>query len=157
MKKLNINFEKVGKGILTVLQDNSGTVATGVTMVLLAVLCKKLDIPYQVLTNPYDGNGFRTYSQNRKDCQKIMLVPNNSVEASIGAIINGAMSCSFDYQRTEAAKQALSILASNKENLSESTKTYTVALLQQLSDQMSFSSGKNDIGKIIMKIGKGEF
>ncbi len=152
-----IDFRKIGDGALALLKTNAGTLIGGATMIGLGLLCKKFDIPYQVLTEPFGGGyvgSSRTYVQPQT---KLVLMPNNSIEASMAAIYEGLNADDWESTKESAARQIMSILVSRKGELQESTKTYAVNLLRGISEKSNWNSTKNHMNEMIAKIGKGDF
>lgn len=157
MAKINlkVDFKKIGNNALNIFKENSGTFISGGIMICLALLCKKFDIPYQVLTDPI-GGGF-TSRGDSKEQTRLLLIPNNSIEASMGAIYDGLNKDDWDSTKEAAAKQIMSILASRKNDLDESTKTYTIGLLRGISEKCTWDSTRSSINRMIANIGKGVF
>lgn len=156
MAKINakVDFKKFGNNALNVLKANSGTFVSGGIMICLALLCKKFDIPYQVLTDPFTGN----YKiGGSKENAKLLLIPNNSIEASMAAIYDGLDNDDWDSTKDAAARQIMSILSSRKNDLDESTKTYAIGMLRGISEKCTWNSTKDTINRMIAKIGKDDF
>lgn len=155
MKLKNIDWQKIGKNVGGLIRDNAGTLVSGSMMVALALICRKLDIPYQVLTDPYHVP-IKTYPEKQASTS-IYLIPNNPVEASIAAVANSAKDMDFDSTKERAAEKIMSILGANKDNLNDSTKNYAISMLQSISDTLDFDSTKSRILNLIVKIGKDDF
>ena len=157
MAKINakVDFKKFGNNALNVLKANSGTFVSGGIMICLALLCKKFDIPYQVLTDPFGGN-YKIGGSN-KEAAKLLLIPNNSIEASMAAIYDGLDKDDWESTKNTAAKQIMSILSSRKNDLDESTKTYAIGMLRGISEKCTWNSTKDTINSMIAKIGKDDF
>lgn len=154
MKK--IDFKKIGLWGCEMLRNNSSTIVGGLSMIGLALLCRKLNIPYTVLTDGYSSRD--TYSSRDLNTKPIplMYLPSDPIEASISAIYDSSERSDFDSQRVNAAKEIMAILAAHEE-LPESTLTYAISTLRTIAGSMDFDSGRREITKIIAKIGKGEF
>jgi len=152
------NYQKFGSWIGSVLQSNSGTIVGGLSMIGLALLCRKLNIPYQVLTDPYYGTRSKIHPvDDSRDDFSLVYLPNDAIEASISAIYDGAVHADFDSQRTAAVREIVSILAARKNDISDATKTYAITTLRMISKKMDFDSGRKTITQYISKIAKGEF
>lgn len=152
----NINYQKIGDWMTDMLRTNSGTIVGGLSMIGLAMLCRKLNIPYTVLTEPYTGKSYVKPEAPKTNAQ-ILYFPSDAVEASIQAIYDGALNADFDSQRCAAGKEILSIVSARKNDISEATKTYAISYLRLIADEMDFDSGRKTIMSYISKIAKGEF
>lgn len=159
MSKLKINFAKIGESAMSLLKANAGPIVGGLSMIALGILCQKLDLPYNILTDPYTVSRKTMYTPrvNQTAQSMIMLVPNNATEASIAAIVNSAKNMDYDSQKVSAAKQVMSVLSSNKDNLTEASKTFAITMLQNLTSELDYDSNINAVNDLIMKVGKGEF
>ena len=155
MKLKKIDWQKVGKNVEGLIRDNAGTIVSGSMMIALALICRKLDIPYQVLTDPYHIP-IKTCSE-KPATTSIYLMPNNPIEASIAAVANGTKDMDFDSTKERAAEKIMSILSANKNNLNDSTKNYAISMLQSISDTLTFDSTKSRVLNMIVKIGKDDF
>lgn len=158
MSKFNfkkVDWTKVGNWTADMLKSNSGTIVGGLSMIGLAMLCRKLNIPYTVLTEPYTG---RSYAKPEvpKPATPILYFPSDAVEASIQAIYDGALNADFDSQRCAAGKEILSIITARKNDISETTKTCAISYLRLIADEMDFDSGRKTIMSYISKIAKNE-
>ena len=151
-----IDFKKIGEGAVSLLKANAGTLVGGITMIALGLACKKFDIPYQVLTEPFGGGYFGSKTSSGPNT-KLVLIPNNSIEASMAAIYEGLDADDWDSTKETAARQIMSILTSRKSELQESTKTYAINLLRGIAEKSSWNSTKDHMNGMIAKIGKGEF
>lgn len=158
MNKFNfkkVDWSRVGNWTADMLRSNSGTIVGGLSMIGLALLCRKLNIPYTVLTEPFTG---RTYVKPEvpKPATPILYFPSDAVEASIQAIYDGALEADFDSQRCAAGREILSIVSARKDDISEATKTYAISYLRLIADEMDFDSGRKTIMSYISKIAKNE-
>lgn len=152
----NINYQKIGDWMMDMLRSNSGTIVGGLSMIGLAMLCRKLNIPYTVLTEPYTGKSYVKPEVPKTNAQ-ILYFPSDAVEASIQAIYDGALNADFDSQRCAAGREIMSIVSARKNDISEATKTYAISYLRLIADEMDFDSGRKTIMSYISKIAKGEF
>lgn len=159
MSKFNFkkpDWSKVGMWCADIFRNNSSTIVGGLSMIGLAMLCRKLNIPYAVLTEPYTGKSY-VKPEVPKPATPILYFPSDAVEASIQAIYDGVLNADFDSQRCEAGKEILSIVSARKDDISEATKTYAISYLRFIADEMDFDSGRKTIMSYISKIAKGEF
>lgn len=159
MSKFNFkkpDWSKVGMWCADIFRNNSSTIVGGLSMIGLAMLCRKLNIPYTVLTEPYTGKSY-VKPEVPKPATPILYFPSDAVEASIQAIYDGALNADFDSQRCAAGKEILSIITARKNDISEATKTYAISYLRLIADEMDFDSGRKTIMSYISKIAKGEF
>ena len=149
---------KFGNWTGEMLKSNSAMIVSGVTMIGFALLCRKLNIPYQVLTDPFVGNSRKGtyYGNDTGKVSQFIYLPSDAVEASIAAIYDGAANADWDSQRAAAAKEIFDILKVRKDDISDSTKTYAITMLRQICDEMDFDSGRRAVMSYISKIGKGE-
>lgn len=157
--KFNFNLEKFGDWTWNFIKSNSSAIVGGLGMIGLAMLCKKLDIPYQVLTDPCYKFSTKSSKNEPYTAPTWYFMPNNPGEAAIASIVDAALKYDFDYKKVEAAKQVFSIVESKKENdeSDDSLVTYAITTLQRLTDSMDFDSYKKDVLSIIAKLGKGEY
>lgn len=158
-----INFSKIGNGIANILWTNSGILIGGATMIGLALLCKKLDIPYQVLTDPfYVTTGTTKTGKTQKTYPILTEVqwPRDSTEEAIEAITAGALEATFDSERQRAADDIYDILSATYSNtgmVNEHLKSYAISQLRKISSGMTFDSGKRAVTGVISKIVKEDF
>jgi hypothetical protein len=151
----NINYQKIGDWMMDMLRSNSGTIVGGLSMIGLAMLCRKLNIPYTVLTEPYTGRSY-VKPEAPNAATPILYFPSDAVEASIQAIYDGALNADFDSQRCASAREIMSIISARKDDISETTKTCAISYLRLIADEMDFDSGRKTIMSYISKIAKGE-
>lgn len=159
MIKLNFkkpDWSKVGMWCADIFRNNSSTIIGGMSMIGLALLCRKLNIPYTVLTEPYTGRSY-VKPEPPKTSQQILYFPSDATEAAIQAIYVGALNADFDSQRIAAGKEIMEIVESHKDDISEATKTYAISYLRLIADEMDFDSGRSNIMRQISKIAKNEF
>ena len=150
------DWSKVGMWCADMLRSNSGTIVGGLSMISLALLCRKLNIPYTVLTDPFTG-GTHIKPEPPKAPQQIVYFPSDATEAAIQAIYDNAMHADFDSQRIAAGREIMAIVEAHKDDISEGTKTYAISYLRLIADKMDFDSGRSNIMRQISKIAKGEF
>ena len=125
-------------------------------MIGMALLCRHLDVPYQILSDPFCSVRFEDRASKRD--ASIMLVPNNPIEASIAAICNNVTSNTTPYYVNKAACEVVDILKSHSD-LEDSTLTYAICMLQGLADKINPSYDTYYRSKIMEKISyiaKGE-
>ena len=159
MSKFNFkkpDWSKVGMWCADIFRNNSSTIVGGLSMIGLAMLCRKLNIPYTVLTEPYTGRSY-VKPEPPKTTQQILYFPSDATEAAIQAIYDNAMNADFDSQRIAAGREIMGIVESHKDDISEATKTYAISYLRLIADEMDFDSGRSNIMRQISKIAKGEF
>lgn len=159
MSKFNFkkpDWGKVGMWCADIFRNNSSTIIGGMSMIGLALLCRKLNIPYTVLTEPYTGKSY-VKPEVPKTSQQILYFPSDATEAAIQAIYDNAMNADFDSQRIAAGREIMEIIESHKDDISEATKTYAISYLRLIADEMDFDSGRSNIMRQISKIAKGEF
>ena len=152
MKK--INWQKVSAWSLDMLRTSGKPILGGLGMIGLSLLCKKLDVPYQVLLDP-------SYSTTRSVraaaiTPGLVMMPNNKVEAAINAIYENIRSQASDYYRYESAKKIVEILEENAIDLSDRTVSYAIMALNNISQTISSSYYKNCLTDEIAKIAKGD-
>ncbi len=149
-----MSSNNIKKWIMDSVKANGRLIIGGLGMITLGVICKKLNIPYQVLTNPV-----YTQKHDASDPSQIVYISNDPIVTSIGAIYISAKDMVFDSSKYDAAKEIVSILSANKKlgKLSDYATSYAITVLQAIGNEMTFSSSKNDINKLISEIAKGEF
>lgn len=164
MAKFNfsIDWEKVAKGVSKtcgdILSAGMPLIVSGGATIGLALLCKKLNIPYDVLTDPYGLRVESKASGNQSSYPStIMLLPNNPIEAGIAAVTSTISTSSSEYYIAQAADQIKDILSSNQSSISASTMTYAITMLRTLADKCRSSYYRNEIIEIIADISKGDF
>ena len=147
---------RFGSGLGQIFKDNSGTIIGGGIMLGMALLCKRLDVPYQVLTDPFDfGTAAKTPTKG-----KFILLPNNATEAAMSAIYDTLDSDDWDTTKEDAANKIYKILVEAKKNsdgVSENTKTYAINLLRGIVEKIYWSSTKERVNQLIVKIGTDSF
>lgn len=138
-------------------RSNGGRIIGGLTMIGFALLCKKLNVPFSVLTDPYGTmNNVSTPTQVSVMDTSIMLVPNNTVEASIAAICDSAKGMRDNYYKNQAVQQILEILRKQKE-LDESTKTYAVMCIRAIAATTNDNYYKNQMTRAVQSIAEGRY
>lgn len=161
MSKKRINWDNIGNNLMSAVSQNSGVLISGFLMIGLSLICKKLNIPYQVLTDPIGvssyNRGITIRNSRGDDTTKIYLMPNNAVEASMAAIYEGLKSSDWDSTKKEAAENIMDILNANVGNLSESTKTYAINILRGIANKAYWDSTKKEINQYIAEIGIGNY
>lgn len=149
-----INFARIGEGALNLFKQNGATIVGGLIMIGLGLLCKKLDIPVETVSNPYDS----LFSvEPKKPDVRLVLIPNNTVESSVSAIANAAIKSASSYSKEQASKKIMDVLRSNKAELSDTTKQFAITSLRYIADSTSSSYTKEQIFNRIAEIGKGAF
>ena len=149
-----IDFKKVGSWFADMAKANSTRIFGGVATLGLALLCRKFEMPYQILTDPFYEIPAK---HTTEPMSNFIVLSNDPIETSMWAIYNSTVDMSFDWQKVVAAKEIVSILSKNKKDISKSTVTYTIQILQAISNNMSFTSYKSEITKLISEIAKGEY
>ena len=150
------DWSKVGMWCADIFRNNSSTIVGGLSMIGLAMLCRKLNIPYTVLTEPYTGKSY-VKPEVPTPATPILYFPSDAVEASIQAIYDGVLNADFDSQRIAAGREIMAIVEAHKDDISEATKTYAISYLRLIADEMDFDSGRSNIMRQISKIAKNEF
>lgn len=155
MKHIKINWARIGSWTMDMLRGNAGTIVGGISMIALALLCKKLDIPYQVLTDPFGGvqTGNTTVQSTGTS---LVLMPTNAVEASIAAICDNAKNTRDPYYKNEAVKQILDILKSAEED-DESVQTYAIMCINAIVATTNDGYYRDRMMKAVSNIGKGVY
>ena len=131
MSKFNFkkpDWNKVGMWCADIFRNNSGTIIGGMSMIGLALLCRKLNIPYTVLTDPLRGTTY-VKPEAPKVSQQILYFPSDATEAAIQAIYENALNADFDSQRIAAGREIMTIVEAHKDDISEATKTYAIRYL----------------------------
>lgn len=156
MKHIKINWQRIGSWTMDMLRGNAGTIVGGVSMIGLALLCKKLDIPYQVLTDPFGGaqTGSTTVQSTGTS---LVLMPTNAAEASIAAICDNAKGMRDPYYKNEAVKQILDILRSTDDDEDDSIKSYAIMCINSIIATTNDGYYRDRMMKVISSIGKGDY
>ena len=154
MAKIKIDWTRIGQSTVSIIQRNSGIIVGGLSMIGLALLCKKLNLPYDVLTDPF-GNGTVSIRPRTVDARpmtsNIMFLPSNSVEASIAALCDNAKSMSSSFYKCNAVSDIYNLLFS-VDDLDDSTKTYAIMAIRSIADTTSSSYYKSCMMDTISKI-----
>jgi hypothetical protein len=153
------NYEKLATWFLDAVRANGGTIVGGLSMIGLSLLCRKLGVPYQVLTDPaYARTRTSQPSYNHSEyAQTLYLMPTDAVEASIAAIYNSSVNLIYDSEKLAAAKEIMSVIAARKDDIPDTTVTYAISMLQALAKTMIYDSNKRTVTQFISKLGKGDF
>ena len=154
MSKFKVDFAKIGESATNLLRQNSSTIVGGLLMIGLGLLCKKLELPVETVTNPYDS--FWPV-ETKGQTPKLVLIPNNTVESSVCAIANAAIKTTSNYSKEQAAKKIMEVLRSNKAELSDPTKQFAITSLRYIADSSYSSYTKEQLFNKIAEIGKGAF
>lgn len=150
--RINVDYRKLGEMTMNFFRSSSGTVVSGLIMIGLGMLCKKLDIPYEVLTEP---NYFSNTSRVVDNKSSIVFIPNNSVEASIAAICDNAKNMSNDFYKNESVSQIIEILE-EQPDVTENDKSYAIWCIRSIMSSTRGSFYRNEMNRAILKIGKGD-
>lgn len=151
MKKININWSRIASTVVSAAQSSAAPIFTGLGMMGLALLCKKLDIPYNVLLDPgYTMNNAKITRFHQGENLPVAIMPSNSTEAAIGAIYDGAINLSSDYYRCDAAKKIFEILRKSPD---DRTKSYAIMTLNNIAKACNSSYYSNEIMNMIARIG----
>lgn len=164
MAKFNfsIDWENVAKGVSKtcgdILSAGMPLIVSGGATIGLALICKKLNIPYDVLTDPYGLRVESKPSYSKGSTQpSIMMVPNNPVEAGIAAVASTISTSTSEYYIHQAAEQIKDIMGSQQDYITGSTRTYAITMLKTLADKCRSTYYRNEIIEIIADISKGDF
>lgn len=151
-------WERFSKAAAETISENSGLFLSGLASLGLALLCKKLDIPLDSFndTMHYDRPPRRNQNRNIKPSNSY-IIPRNAMESAISAIYTSANNAYTDSARKEFANEIFNMLKENRNSLDESTKIYTISIIQKIATACYSDSYKRDITKIISSIGKGNF
>lgn len=159
MKHIKINWQRIGSWTMDMLRGNAGTIVGGVSMIGLALLCKKLDIPYQVLTDPFGGD-YTSSAKSRPSANfvesSLILMPNNAAEASIAAICDNAKTMRDDYYKNKAVGQIVDILESADE-VDDNVRTYAIMCIRSIAAVTNDGYYRTKMIEVISNIGKGEY
>ena len=155
-----VNWEQVGAWFNSAIQSNSGKIIGGFTMIGFAILCKKLNIPFSVLSDPYGS--MASYQPPVQPTTTIIdpaviMVPNNALEASIGAICDNGKNTVDAYYKWQACNQIMEILRAQKGTVEESTKTYAIMCIRSIAASTSDAYYKNQMMRKIQNIAKGVY
>ena len=152
MRKINIGA--IGSFVTDMIRSNSRTIVGGLSMIVLGVLCKKLDIPYDILIDPFEPSYTPRKSNSRNSVNIPFVMPNNSVEASISAICDSACATHDAYYKNQAVNKIIDILKSKNE-IDETTKTYAIWCIKSIISTTNDAYYINCMNNRIVDIGKG--
>lgn len=152
-------LKNAGKSIGEFCKNNSNEMNKAVRTVGVAWLCKELGIP---ITPSYGQYSNRYYNPGATSAvsglvNSYILAPDNPIEASILAITETALKCSFDSERMRSADNIVDILKANKDEIDDDTKTYAIDMLRRIAGVMTFDSGIQYINRRIANIAKGVY
>lgn len=148
VKKINIDTQQIENSVKGFLKSTLGTIIGSVCITGISAVCRKLDLP--TAFNPYDFEPMKP---------RLMLVPTNAVEASMVAIYESLSRGDWDSTKENSARQIYSILKESYDKdsqIQDSTKTFAISLLRDISSMASWNSTKERINDYIVKIGKGD-
>lgn len=159
MKKININWSRIASTVASAAQSSAAPIFTGLGMMGLALLCKKLDVPYQVLLDPSYTMNARKSSMHSVTAQTgpLMFLPGNSTEAAINAIVDSMSSNDADYYICQSAEKIYEMLGDASEPVSDQTRTHAIMAINNLSKMMWSSYYKKKASDLIAKIGCGDY
>jgi hypothetical protein len=157
MNKFKLDWGKIGAYIVDGLRSASGPILSGLGMLGLALAAKKLNIPYQVLLDPnYSMRTTKITQFPQAMASGLTFIPNNSMEAAIGAILEGCKTSS-EYYRYEAAKKIYDLIAEASEVTDERTRSYAIMALNSIAKTCRSSYYSGEVIDLIAKIGSGDF
>lgn len=125
-------------------KTNNNTFASIAMAAAIATISKKYDIPI----------GYNVQPNHQTSYQNIILIPRNSIEASILSIAKSAKSMSWDTDKVRAAENICQIV--NKNGISDETRSFAIAVLSDMAENTSWDTSKRKINKLIMDITKGK-
>lgn len=155
MKKLN--WSKIGAGLYETLQNVAPPLLGGAGMICLSLICKKLNVPYQVLLDPSYSSPQRVVRSNPMTLPTMMAMTDNSTEMAIYAIYDGIKSQSSDYYKANAADQIFNLLGDSELPITEQTKKYAILCLNNISRSMRNGYYQNCVTDLVAKIAKGDY
>lgn len=157
MAKFKPDWSKIGAFVFDGIRSASGPILSGLGMLGLAVAAKKLNVPYQVLLDPsYSMRSTKITQFPQNVTSSFTIMPNNSIEAAIGAIIDGCKSGS-DYYKYDSAKKIYDLIAEAIDIPDERTKSYAIMALNTIAKSCRGSYYQNAVINLIAKIGAGDF
>lgn len=81
--------------------------------------------------------------------------PRNSAETAINALADESNSVCFDSDRIEFAVRIFRIVAIKWNDIPDSTKSFAIEKLKEISSAMTFGSSKREVSKLITRIATG--
>lgn len=157
MSKFKFDWARFGRSLLDTAGASSAPIITGLGMIGLGLLAKKLNIPYQVFLDPGYSTRSARITRFPQNASPIVVMPNNSIEAAISAIYNGLSQESSDYYICEGARKIYNMLSNTDMVADDKTRTYAIMTLSNLSKITGSSYYANEITKMITKIATGDF
>lgn len=141
-------FVKIGKG----LKEAAPTIGLTAGAIILSVgyvlVCEKLGIPVEG-SSRYDNRSYEPKPQIFPGAMGFFMMPRNTAESKIIALRSDAMNVFFDSDRCRIAKDIYEIAT---ESGDESTKQFAINVLQDISHNMAFSSGRATISELIKEV-----
>ena len=157
MNKFKPDWSKIGAFVFDGIRSASGPILSGLGMLGLAVAAKKLNIPYQILLDPsYSMRSTKITQFPQNITSSFTIMPNNSIEAAIGAIIESCKTSS-DYYKYDAAEKIYNLIAEADTTPDDRTKSYAIMALNNIAKSCRSSYYANSIIDLIAKIGAGDF
>lgn len=152
MSKLfsNVNWSKVGNWFGDVLKTNSGRIVGALAMIGLGLLCKKLDVPVEVLSDPFSTINRPKPKTTNSVAVSMLYMPKTSKENAIATIAKNVDSGSLDCHKLDAVKKIYSLA----EDASESEKNYAISAIGLIMGKMSLASNKGLAEDYITQLGK---
>ena len=83
-------------------------------------------------------------------------IPKNSYETAIEALASETYNTAWDATKLDYAKQIFQIIAVRWKDVPDSTKSYAIAQLKDISSRMTWDSNKIEVSKLIRKIAIGQ-
>ena len=157
MNKFKPDWGKIGAYMVDGLRSASGPILSGLGMLGLALAAKKLNVPYQVLLDPsYSMRSTKITQFPQAMASGLTFIPNNSMEAAIGAILEGCKTSS-DYYKFEAARKIYDLIAEASEVPDERTRSYAIMALNSIAKTCRSSYYSGEVIDLIAKIGSGDY
>lgn len=157
MNKFKPDWSRIGALVVDGLRSASGPVLSGLGMLGLALAAKKLNIPYQVLLDPsYSMRSTKITQFPKAMASGFTIMPNNSIEAAIGAIVESCKADS-DYYKYDAAKKIYNLISDADMAIDDRTKSCAIMALNSIASSCRGSYYPNSIVDLIAKIGAGDF
>ena len=129
----------------------NGKILTGIVMSAgMMYISNKFDVPLwtEARYTPY-----RTYRQT--DYTRRVIIPRNSVEASILSIAKSAESMDWDSDKIRAAEDICQIVMQN--SISDETRSFAISVLSDIAEDLDWDTDKSRINKLIINIMKGSY
>ncbi len=96
-------------------------------------------------------------SNSTKTTVRYIYAPSNYIEEAIKSIAETAVSSTSSFTKEKSCDEIFSIVAKNKDGVSDSTKSYAITAMKNIASRSTSSYTKEHVSELITKLAKGEY